>query len=283
MRTGELVIIRTRDIERGAAIWYYKPAKHKTEHHGHARLIPLGPQAQAILQPYLKPDSQAFLFSPAQAKQEWYAEKRRLRKTKVQPSQMNRRKNNPKRPPGAHYDRHTSYRAIQYAIKKAKKSGVEISRWHPHQLRHSVATPGPAGAVAGILPRSGERFQGVLPPLAERRVFTIRKRAVIVFTLDDYVDKGILSVGGAAVIRQTVADRKKILVAGGTGSGKTTLVNAILAEPALASVPPVSEPGSTVGAVFETVNPVRPARAQWPIPARSGGRRTRRRGRDGRG
>jgi len=86
-------------------------------------------------------------------------------------------------------------------------------------------------AVAGVLPRSGERFQGLLPPLAERPVFTIRKRASIVFTLDDYVAKGILPAAGADVIRHAVVDRKNILVAGGTGSGKTTLVNAILAEP----------------------------------------------------
>jgi type IV secretion system protein VirB11 len=86
-------------------------------------------------------------------------------------------------------------------------------------------------AVAGVLPRSGERFQGLLPPLADRPVFTIRKRASIVFTLDDYVAKGILQEAGANVIRRAVVDRKNILVAGGTGSGKTTLVNAILAEP----------------------------------------------------
>jgi type IV secretion system protein VirB11 len=86
-------------------------------------------------------------------------------------------------------------------------------------------------AIAGVLPRSGERFQGVLPPLAERPVFTIRKRASIVFTLDDYVAKGILTAGSAAIIRKAVKERRNILVAGGTGSGKTTLVNAILAEP----------------------------------------------------
>jgi P-type conjugative transfer ATPase TrbB len=87
-------------------------------------------------------------------------------------------------------------------------------------------------SIAGVLPLSGERFQGVLPPLADRPIFTIRKRATIVFTLDDYVAKGILSSNSAAVIRQAVIDRKNILVAGGTGSGKTTVVNAILAEPA---------------------------------------------------
>jgi type IV secretion system protein TrbB len=87
-------------------------------------------------------------------------------------------------------------------------------------------------AVAGVLPRSGERFQGLVPPLSERPVFAIRKRASIVFTLDDYVSKEILSPAGADVIRSAVAERKNILVAGGTGSGKTTLVNAILAQPA---------------------------------------------------
>jgi type IV secretion system protein TrbB len=87
-------------------------------------------------------------------------------------------------------------------------------------------------SVAGVLPRSGERFQGLLPPLAERPVFAIRKRATVIFTLDDYVAKGILSAAGVDVIRQAVIDKKNILVAGGTGSGKTTLVNAVLAEPA---------------------------------------------------
>jgi P-type conjugative transfer ATPase TrbB len=87
-------------------------------------------------------------------------------------------------------------------------------------------------SVAGVLPRSGERFQGLLPPLAERPVFAIRKRATVIFTLDDYVAKGILSAGGANVIRRAVIDKKNILVAGGTGSGKTTLVNAVLAESA---------------------------------------------------
>jgi type IV secretion system protein TrbB len=87
-------------------------------------------------------------------------------------------------------------------------------------------------AVAGVLPRSGERFQGLLPPLAERPVFAIRKRATVIFTLDDYVAKGILSADGADVIRHAVIEKKNILVAGGTGSGKTTLVNAVLAEQA---------------------------------------------------
>jgi type IV secretion system protein VirB11 len=87
-------------------------------------------------------------------------------------------------------------------------------------------------AVSGVLPKSGERFQGLLPPLVDRPTFSIRKRARTLFTLDDYVESGILPDAGAAAIRTAVAARENILIAGGTGSGKTTLVNAILAEPA---------------------------------------------------
>ena len=87
-------------------------------------------------------------------------------------------------------------------------------------------------AIAGVLPRSGERFQGVLPPITDRPIFAIRKRASNVSTLANYVEQGILTAQGADIIRQAVFQRRNILVAGGTGSGKTTLVNAILAEPA---------------------------------------------------
>ena len=87
-------------------------------------------------------------------------------------------------------------------------------------------------AIAGVLPRSGERFQGVLPPITARPIFTIRKRASNVFTLANYVEQRILTAKGAEIIREAVVQRRNILVAGGTGSGKTTLVNAILAEPA---------------------------------------------------
>ena len=87
-------------------------------------------------------------------------------------------------------------------------------------------------AVAGVLPRGGERFQGVLPPLTDRPTFSIRKRASLIYTLDDYVASGVIAAADANVLRRAVADRQNVLVAGGTGSGKTTLANALLAEPA---------------------------------------------------
>ena len=86
-------------------------------------------------------------------------------------------------------------------------------------------------AIAGVLPATGERFQGLLPPLVDRPTFTIRKRPARIFTLNDYVASGVLVADGAKSIRHAIAQRQNILVAGGTGSGKTTLVNAILHEP----------------------------------------------------
>ncbi|TWA98180.1 type IV secretion system protein VirB11 [Gluconacetobacter diazotrophicus] len=86
-----------------------------------------------------------------------------------------------------------------------------------------------APRVSAELP-TGERFEGLLPPVVTAPSFAIRKPAVAVFTLDDYVEAGIMAEGQAAYLRQAVADRKNILVAGGTSTGKTTLVNALLAE-----------------------------------------------------
>jgi len=86
--------------------------------------------------------------------------------------------------------------------------------------------------VAASLPGAGERFQGQLPPIVEAPAFAIRKRAKITYTLEDYVEQGVLTPPQLEQIRQAVIDRKNILVAGGTGSGKTTFANAILAEEA---------------------------------------------------
>jgi type IV secretion system protein TrbB len=80
------------------------------------------------------------------------------------------------------------------------------------------------------LPGTGYRFHGLLPPVVKRPVFVIRKKPVRVFTLDEYVAGGIMTAGQAEVLREAVAKRYNLLLAGGTDSGKTTLANAILAE-----------------------------------------------------
>jgi len=84
--------------------------------------------------------------------------------------------------------------------------------------------------VSAELPESGERFEGLVPPVVTAPCFAIRRRAVAVYTLCDYVSAGIMSPLEADILRLAVRDRKNVLVAGGTSTGKTTLVNALLAE-----------------------------------------------------
>ncbi|MDE2493685.1 MAG: P-type conjugative transfer ATPase TrbB [Alphaproteobacteria bacterium] len=84
--------------------------------------------------------------------------------------------------------------------------------------------------VSAELPETGERFEGLLPPVVTAPCFAIRRPAVAVFTLADYVMAGVMSAGQASALRIAVLERKNVLVAGGTSTGKTTLVNALLAE-----------------------------------------------------
>jgi len=84
--------------------------------------------------------------------------------------------------------------------------------------------------LSAELPGAGSRFQGVLPPIVPAPIFTIRKKALLIFTLDDYVSQGIMTERQKAAILEAVHTRRNILVTGGTGTGKTTLVNAVLNE-----------------------------------------------------
>ena len=84
--------------------------------------------------------------------------------------------------------------------------------------------------LSAELPESGERFEGVLPPVAARPTFALRKRSAGVIPLQRYVTDGILTAPQADYLRGAVHERQNILVAGGTSSGKTTLANALLAE-----------------------------------------------------
>ena len=104
-------------------------------------------------------------------------------------------------------------------------------------VAHHVGAEVHAGAprVSAELPETGERFEGLLPPVVAAPAFAIRKPAVAVFTLENYVAAGIMSAAQAAALRQAVSERRNILVAGGTSTGKKTLTNALLAEVAKTS------------------------------------------------
>ena len=106
--------------------------------------------------------------------------------------------------------------------------GERIVRLVAHHVGAEVHAGNPR--VSAELPETGERFEGLLPPVVAAPAFAIRKPAVAVFTLQDYVAAGIMSAEQAEILRQAVADRRNILVAGGTSTGKTTLTNALLAE-----------------------------------------------------
>ena len=106
--------------------------------------------------------------------------------------------------------------------------GERIVRLVAHHVGAEVHARSPR--VSAELPETGERFEGLLPPVVASPAFAIRKPAVAVFTLDDYVAAGIMTADQAASLREAVAARANILVAGGTSTGKTTLTNALLAE-----------------------------------------------------
>lgn len=161
MRPGELVILRTRDIDTTGKNWRYIPAHHKTEHHGKQRVIYLGPQAQEVLAPLLKPALDEYIFTPAQTMAELSAIKRDRRRTKVQPSQVRRQQRTKGRKLHDRYTTQSYGQAVEYACDRAFPhpilSTVRLSkmtedqrrefkewrishRWSPNQLRHSAAT-----------------------------------------------------------------------------------------------------------------------------------------------
>lgn len=92
--------------------------------------------------------------------------------------------------------------------------GVEVDRRAP--------------LLSAELPETGERFEGLLPPVVAAPSFAIRKRASLVFTLERYVENGILTRNQAAYLCEAVRERRNIVIAGGTSTGKTTLANALL-------------------------------------------------------
>jgi len=133
MRPGEVCGLTMGELDRSGSIWVYRPAHHKTAWRDSIREIDIGPKAQAILANYFRADGLP-LFSAQDAMTERREARRAVRKTKVQPSQIDRRKDDPEVSPGQQYTRLAYTRAIARA---AARAGV--ARWSPNQLRKAKA------------------------------------------------------------------------------------------------------------------------------------------------
>lgn len=111
-RPGEIVLLRPCDIDMSGEVWCYIPESHKTEHHGKARLIFIGPRGQGVLRPFL-----------LRAADEYCFQTKRRSKT-----------------PGQRYTKNNYHRAIKLACEKAG-----LMAWAPNRLRHAAASEIRAG------------------------------------------------------------------------------------------------------------------------------------------
>ena len=115
-------------------------------------------------------------------------------------------------------------------------TGITLSAHDAERIMRVVAAQVGAEVHAGNpilsaeLPLTGERFEGLLPPIVRAPVFAIRKRAAASVRLAAYVEAGAMSADEAAFLREAVHNRRNILIAGSTSTGKTTLANALLHE-----------------------------------------------------
>lgn len=165
-RPGEVCMLRPCDVDCSSEVWVYMPASHKTEHHGRARVICIGPKAQDVLRPYLLRDKTAYCFQPRESEKNRNAERRERRASPMTPSQASRRpRRRRSRAPSDRYTNDSYRRAIHRACelafqmpvalrrtpkdeapeasiarRKAAKEWRDANTWHPNQLRHSAAT-----------------------------------------------------------------------------------------------------------------------------------------------
>lgn len=136
MRPAEVCNLKPSEIEQRAdGVWVYRPTLHKNSRRNQKREVPILGDVRITLGKFLNRDPDSFCFSPRESMAWFRQQQRKNRKTKVQPSQQNRRKTIKKREPGLRYKSTAYYRAIQNAAKKAK-----VDPWYPYQLRHTAAT-----------------------------------------------------------------------------------------------------------------------------------------------
>ncbi|MGA2619873.1 MAG: hypothetical protein ABSF26_19845, partial [Thermoguttaceae bacterium] len=179
MRTGELVLMRPCDIDTSGEIWIYEPSDHKGRWRGHRKQIPLGPEAQQVLQPFLDRAPQAFLFSP-QESEAWRLEHRppyhgRARKTPIYPCELKRRQQakearrkqrKPKRPKRDRYDTNSYRRADKLWVCEGEEGRLPGAALAPASTAAHPRHRGPAavrhrGRPGGLGARPGRRYGGL--------------------------------------------------------------------------------------------------------------------------
>lgn len=117
-----------------------------------------------------------------------------------------------------------------------KYTGIEIDPQTARNIIYLVASSVETEAnehnpiIDAELPGNGERFAGILPPVVKNPSFAIRKKAIKIFTLEDYIKSNIMTERQYNIICEAVKNRENMLVVGGTSTGKTTLTNAIINE-----------------------------------------------------
>lgn len=170
MRPGEVCILRPCDVDATSDVWTYRPESHKTEHHGKARVVVIGPQGQDVLRKYLLRPADAYCFAPVESERKRNAQRREQRQTPMTPSQAKRHpKRSRRRPAGNCYTNDSYRRVIHRACDRAFPAPAPLGRqtgenrttwmkrltesqlkdlekwqasrrWSPNQIRHTAAT-----------------------------------------------------------------------------------------------------------------------------------------------
>lgn len=134
MRPGEVVLMKLCDVDRANQPWIYRPETHKTEHHGTAREIPIGPKSQKVLVPFLDRKADAYLFNPRES----ILERRRKRRVLSKSRAVRMRTKFNLRSLQRFGERYTT-KSYQHAIQMAcERAGIPT--WGPNRLRHNFAT-----------------------------------------------------------------------------------------------------------------------------------------------
>lgn len=131
MRPTELCIMRPCDIDKSGKEWLYRPSEHKTASRGKERVVPIVDDAREALEPFMERTFDSYCFSPKESMVWWLEQKRALRKSKVQPSQVSRAVAKPQVKPSDRYTQNSYRVAIYRACDR-----VNVERWFPYQLRH---------------------------------------------------------------------------------------------------------------------------------------------------